>query len=462
MNKKFLVVLAGLTALSLSACTKGKDDGSSTNSTKPPVSNSSSSSQSNLFTEEELAQGKAYLETNGESVCKVADGTEFTQYCTGGEEIKFEINHVLRNVKTNAGDIAIMQYDSAAYINQAIALNASDTFPTNEVNEVYRDWKLNHCAIDGSFEECTQNIHVDDANAWNWRIMVGTDGKIDAIYPAGTNHATPAEPYFSNVEYTSLENNNMYFSLSRDFGMTSTGDSTFNEQGLDTYHMQTWAIADPGTDRYSSGFNILEHSDHASGRFQNYWFQGANEGGDLLTWDFMGPVTSGDISWGFAHHTQVSEVQNSDASLIDNTEEVYSLMKVPYSVELTDFFIPGQFDSVRFTYERTGGTIGGTYNEYKLIETFKYDPYGIYLKFKAYEDYLADLYFEADGETSFDADLYYNDLATNQARVLNLLYGLNSDSVRASDQKILETTELVTSALETYKQNLINLANQLR
>ncbi len=59
MNKKFLVVLAGLTALSLSACDKGNDNTSSSNSSPISNSSSSSSSQSSNFTEEELAQGKA-------------------------------------------------------------------------------------------------------------------------------------------------------------------------------------------------------------------------------------------------------------------------------------------------------------------------------------------------------------------------------------------------------------------
>ena len=463
MNKKFLVVLAGLTALSLSACDKGNDNTSSSNSSPISNSSSSSSSQSSSFTEEELAQGRAYLEENGKSVCKVEDtGAGFTQYCTNGEEISFTINHVLRNVKANLGDVSIMQYDSASYISEAIPVSSSDTFPSNEVETVYRDWKLNHCAVDGSGEECSQDIHVDDANAWNWRIMVGTDGKIEAIYPAGASHSSPAEPYFSNYEYTSLNNDNMYFSLSRDFGMESTGDTTFDERGLDTYHLQTWAIADPGEDRYSTGFNILEHSDHSNGRFPSYWFQGANEGGDLLTWAFMGPVNTVDTSWGFTHHTQVREVQGSDASLVDNTEEVYSLMKVPYAVELTKFFIPGQFDSVRFTYERTGGTIGEIHNEYRLTETFEYDPYGIYLKFKAYADYLVDLYDAADGQTSVDADIYYSNLTQLETNALNLMYGLNSDAVRASDQRVLEVTEQVQTSLELYKSNIINLANELR
>ena len=53
MNKKFLVVLAGLTALSLSACDKGNDNTSSSNSSPISNSSSSSSSQSSNFTEEE-------------------------------------------------------------------------------------------------------------------------------------------------------------------------------------------------------------------------------------------------------------------------------------------------------------------------------------------------------------------------------------------------------------------------
>lgn len=42
------------------------------------------------------------------------------------------------------------------------------------------------------------------------------------------------------------------------------------------------------------------------------------------------------------------------------------------------------------------------------------------------------------------------------------MYGLNSDAVRASDQRVLEVTEQVQTSLELYKSNIINLANELR
>lgn len=464
MNKKFLVVLAGLTALSLSSC--NKKDSTSPNSTTSKPSNSISSSSTSSVNQEQLDEGKAYLETSKKSVCKVDTlFNEFTQYCTDGE-MNITINHAQRNKKNNFGDISIMQYNQINHIALADPIShypgETDNFPQEESNSVYRDWKLNHCSLDGADTTLCNSVNVDEGNGWVWRIMVDGEGKISAMYPAGTNYASPAEPYFSDFTYNAKSNNNMFFSYTRDFDTPNDGLDT--DRGFDEKHLLTWAIANPkaGNDengvpyRYSTGFNILEHADHSMGRHQTYWFEDASEK-DVMSWAFLGANPNGDVAWGLKKHTKRRTVYNVNDNFVDNEETVYSLVDVAYSIEMDQLYIPGQFDDVRIKYQENQGVAG----EYTLTETFEYDPYNVYLKFKKYADYLAECYLAADGQTDSTADILFESLDFMAEDTLNKIYILNSNEYRASEDKMLVGTQIAEETLDAYKATLIALANSL-
>lgn len=473
MNKKLLFALIGIATLSLTACGKSDKDPegdkpSDTGSTEPSTGNQ----YQDDYTDAQIEEGRAYLEANGKSVCTIADGEEFTQYCTNGQK-ELVVNHAFRNRKTNSGDIAIMQAGGQP-IETAKELTSGDPFPQEEANDIYRDWKLNHCSLDTADSELCNTVKVDEANSWVWRIMVDGEGKISAMYPAGTGSAAPAMPYFSNFSYTTKDNGNSFFVLTDFDGVAN--DETDTSRGWDEKHQQAWRIADPktGTDangldyRYTTGFNIVEHGGHNNGRYESYWFDDKAELGSnadaihVVTWAFLGSQKTGDSRWTLKKADKVREVPDySGSELKDNTEEVYHLARIPYAVELTNYLIPGQFDDVRFKYEAVKVN-GQNTGEWKLYETFEYDPYGVYKKFKAYADYLVGIYENGDGWTTSTADSLYEAIPSIQASVERAIFGLNSDAVRADETLKAAATASVETYLDTYKLTLTSLAAELR
>lgn len=479
MNKKLLVVLAGIATLALSSCGGNKEDAKSSSSSKNSSSSSSSIITPSIYTEEEIAQGKAYLDIEGDgnvrSICKVGEGEGWTQYCTEGPKT-YAINHVNYNTANNVGDITIIQHNTTdTNIKPPAAVKDADTFPAEENKSFFQDFKLNACGLASwrNTDLCKdQNLFIDEGNHWNYRIMVDTEGKIAAMYPGGVGYANPVDPYFSDFDYTKENNDNMYTIYTRDFsGVTLAADKNDAEltamNGMNEKHSQAWRIADSATNKETStGFNILEHPDHKDGRHDNYKFVGGSEM-DVMTWAFLGSIKDGDgdsidYSTALTHFDKVLD-SAAPGGTKDNPEEVWALKKVTWAIEFAKFYIPGQFDDVRFSYTRPIKDNFPQYTDLVLTESFEYDPLTVYKKFKAYADYLVEKYDANPGQTSNEADEIYYSLPEYEEAIETAIYGLNCDRIRnsteAKDQ--IDATAMVETQLETYKYALKRLATQL-
>ncbi len=480
MNKKLLIVLAGIATLSLSSCGGKKDETSASSSSNKNTSSSSTASSSSSssvaeldrYTEQEIAEGKAYLEGEGnnKSFCKIGEGTGWTQYCTEGEK-EYVIKHANYNTANNVGDITIIQHTGTSpKIKAPTAIPGKvDTFPEEENKDFYQDFQLNHCYLSTyANTDLCRNKYIDEGNHWNFRIMVGTDGKIAAMYPGGVGYANPVEPYFSNYEYDVSKNDDMYLIYTRDFQGIQLADD--NEHGLNEKHSQAWTLAEPGVGQLTTtGFNILEHPAHNGGRYDSYKFVGGGET-DLITWAFVGSIKDGDNdSVDYSRNlTHFDQILTADG-IAPNPEEVWALKTVGdekyvgWAFEFANFYIPGQFDDVRFQYERTTDLLGIAQDtEVKLTEIFEYDPWSVYTKFKKYADYLRDLYDNAGGQTSGEADNLYDSLPNLEKAIEDAIYGLNCAKIREGevlDQ--LDATSFAESKLEEYKYTLKDLKSQL-
>lgn len=440
MNKNLMVALAAVLSLGISSCKDNTNTSASSSSkvdSSTPISSSSSSQQE--FTEEELAEAKEYLKEN-RSACSLNGGLH-NEYCTEGEKT-LVIPKAGKNRKNHLGDISIMD-GTSAQVAPAEAINGSEF---NEENDpVFRDWKLNACTVTPTLSICSnvKNKKYDDSNVWNYRMMVDETGKIVALY-AGGQISLPTEPYFSNFAYDKNNNDNMFVVVKADDRYTKIpGD----EEGVK--HAYAWQIPD-------NGFNILEHPDHRNGRYADYLFTDSSEV-DLITWAFMGAgndTTIGTFKKSTEHFTAIGSTDDPVAN-----DPIYYYKNSVWATSLGKLFIPGQFDDVKIQQEEEKDELGVATGNYVITETFHYDPWTTYQKFKAYKDYLEEIYNGEAADATLDAKWQAID---NETEVEEAIYNLNTKQVReGSEELIAQYTTAAVRQLQKYKISIIEFRYEL-
>lgn len=432
MKKNLMVVLAAVLALGISSC----NDGGQTDSSSSTGGNTNQPSSSSVapaveFTEEELEAARTYLETN-KSVCALSG--DYNEFCTDGE-MKLVIPKATYNQTNNLGDVGI--FDGTGTIKEAEKIGETGTFD-EEDNIVFRDWKLNACTLTPKSDLCTTSVEgkkYDEANIWNYRIIVDSEGKIAGMYTGGRSTINP-EPYFSKFEYNKKNNDDMFIETKQADRFEGGGDT--NNQAF------VWQVLD-------GGFNIVEHGNHASGRHVEYAFPSSSEV-DLVTWAFLGAESPIGVLTESKEH--LSEVGNLFSEPVTRNESLWYLKNGQYYLSLAKNYIPGQFDDVRISFEEEKDENGVGTGNYVIKETFQYDPWTIFNRMKAYKEYLYEQ-INADSEAT-DAAWELYDAIANETEVEEAILALNTEEIRNSDEvTIARYTDLAIAELRLYKSAII-------